>query len=132
MAPSQARSQIFVGRKELIEVVNGSITIGDRTVLAIPDPHIERWMMVDQRAFKEVFKRGCDALPRIKCKKNEYKELLLKQIRSADIEPIFGGMEYAEDIANSLDLHHCGDSEPSLGDFLKDLRGLLSKLRDDK
>ena len=35
-------------------------------VLAIPDPHIERWLLLDGAAFKTVFGRGCDA-PDQKC-----------------------------------------------------------------
>jgi hypothetical protein len=37
---------------------------------AIPDPHIERWMLVDPVAFKAVFGRGC-TLPTVKCAKDE-------------------------------------------------------------
>jgi hypothetical protein len=42
---------------------------------AIPDPHIERWMLVDPGAFQKVFGRGC-TLPATKCAKREYKRLL--------------------------------------------------------
>jgi hypothetical protein len=36
---------------------------------AIPDPHIERWMLVDEEAFRAVFQRGC-TLPALKCAKD--------------------------------------------------------------
>ena len=30
-------------------------------VLAAPDPHVERWLLLDGAAFREVFGPGCDA-----------------------------------------------------------------------
>ena len=30
-------------------------------ILAIPDPHIERWLLLDGTAFRDVVGRGCDA-----------------------------------------------------------------------
>ncbi len=88
---------------------------------AIPDPHIERWMLVDSQAFKTVFGTGC-TLPRIKCAKDEYKGLLRKAIRDAGIEPPLGGLEYAEDIVNQMDLVRVETEEPSLRLFLKELK----------
>lgn len=35
-------------------------------ILAIPDPHLERWLLLDGAAFKAVFGKGCDA-PDQKC-----------------------------------------------------------------
>jgi len=40
----------------------------DRIVHAIPDPHIERWFLLDGNAFKKVLGRGCQA-PDDKCEK---------------------------------------------------------------
>lgn len=37
---------------------------------AISDPHVERWMLCDAKAFKSVFGRGC-TLPANKCQKDE-------------------------------------------------------------
>jgi hypothetical protein len=62
---------------------------------AIPDPHIERWMLADPKAFQAVFGRGC-TLPALKCAKDEYKRLLRKEIRESGIEAPLGGEEYAE------------------------------------
>jgi hypothetical protein len=68
---------------------------------AIPDPHIERWMLVDTIAFQTVFGRGC-TLPALKCAKDEYKKLLRKEIRQSGIEARLGGEEYAEDIVMAM------------------------------
>jgi hypothetical protein len=89
---------------------------------AIPDPHIERWMLVDPRAFQTVFGRGC-TLPAIKCAKDEYKKLLRREIRESGIEAPLGGEEYAEDIVMAMNLGQVEGREPSLGLFLRILKG---------
>jgi hypothetical protein len=95
------------------------------TVFGIPDPHIERWMLVDSQAFKRVFGRGC-TLPAVKCAKDHYKKLLNKEIRNSDIEPALGGQEFAEDIVAEMDFQRAA-REPSLDRFLRDLRAVLQQ-----
>lgn len=97
---------------------------------AIPDPHIERWMLVDEAAFRKVFRRGC-TLPALKCAKDEYKQLLLKEIRQSDVEPILGGEEFTEDIVNAMNLGQAEVREASLGRFLKSLKALFNQWRDE-
>jgi len=87
------------------------------TVYAIPDPHVERWMLLDSSAFKEVFGAGCDA-PDQKCEKDRYKSLLGDAIRKAGIRPSLGGMEFATDIVKAMDLEDVGRRDPSFGRFL--------------
>ena len=53
---------------------------GCKVVYAIPDPHIERWLLLDSAAFKAVLGRGCDA-PKQKCERKRYKRLLLDAVR---------------------------------------------------
>jgi hypothetical protein len=88
---------------------------------AIPDPHIERWMLVDPLAFRTVFGRGC-TLPALKCAKDEYKKLLRREIRESGIEAPLGGEEFAEDIVREMNLSQAEVREPSLGLFLKGLK----------
>jgi hypothetical protein len=95
---------------------------------AIPDPHIERWMLADPRAFQAVFGRGC-TVPTVKCAKGEYKRLLREEIRQSGIEAPLGGEEYAEDIVGAMDLAQVETREPSLGLFLKSLRALFNRWR---
>lgn len=92
---------------------------------AIPEPHVERWMLADATAFKKVFDRGC-TLPAVKCKKDEYKKLLLDEIRASGVEPALGGQEYAKDIVDQMNLPQVENNEPSLGRFLKELKGLFN------
>ena len=72
-------------------------------VHAIPDPHIERWLLLDGAAFKAVFGRGCDA-PDRKCDRYRYKQRLVHAIFDAGITPNLGGMEFAEDIVQHMDI----------------------------
>jgi len=90
---------------------------------AIPDPHIERWMLVDSDAFRSVFGRGC-TLPAIKCAKNEYKTLLRQEISASGIEAPLGGQEYVDDVVSLMNLGQT--AEHSLGDFLAQLKALFN------
>lgn len=91
-------------------------------VCAIPEPHIERWMLADAHAFAEVFGRGCTT-PTVKCKKGEYKYLLADEIRKSGVEAPLGGREYAEAIVAAYNLVRVAQSEPSFGHLYNALRG---------
>jgi hypothetical protein len=117
-----ANCQGYNGRKSLMDGELTRYPQFQRLVsYAIPDPHIERWMLVDPRAFHAVFDRGC-TLPAVKCAKDEYKNLLRKEIRESGIEAPLGGEEYAEDIVKAMNLGQVEGNEPSLGLFLKSLK----------
>lgn len=89
-------------------------------VQAIPDPHIERWMLLDSAAFKQVFGKGCKP-PDQKCNRDRYKRLLIEAIQQADpsISPLIGGFEYAVDIVNAIDIGTVRDK--SLQHLIHDL-----------
>ena len=95
---------------------------------AIPDPHIERWMLVDPNAFQAVLGRGC-TLPAIKCAKHQYKQLLRSEIRASGIEAPLGGEEYAQDLVMAMNLNHAEVREPSFGLFLKGIRSRFNAWR---
>ena len=117
-----ANCQGYNGRKEVMDGVLAPFPQFQRLVsYAIPDPHIERWMLAEPEAFQTVFGRGC-TLPKLKCAKNEYKKLLRKEIRASGIEAPLGGVEFAEDIVMAMDLGHAELHEASLGRFLKSLK----------
>jgi hypothetical protein len=90
-------------------------------IYAIPDPHIERWLLLDSSAFKAALGEGCRKPPS-KCERDHYKILLLEAIRNAGRSPVIDGMEHAEDIVNNMDLGHLEREDKSLGKFLKDLQ----------
>ena len=93
-------------------------------VLAVPDPHVERWLLLDGAAFKAVFGQGCEA-PDRKCSRNRYKDLLIAAIRDAGRTTYLGGIEYAEDIVRHMDLDRAARSDPSLRSFVDNLRTTL-------
>ena len=93
-------------------------------IYAIPDPHLEHWLLSDSAAFKAVFKVGCQA-PDEKCERDRYKKLLREAILKAGINPPLGGIEYAEDLAKALDLHLKTDKSPRR--LLDDLRTLFNR-----
>ena len=90
-------------------------------VHAIPDPHIERWLLLDGAAFKAVFGRGCDA-PDQKCDRYRYKQRLVHAIFDAGITPNLGGMEFAEDIVQKMDIERAELADDSFGRFVGSLR----------
>ena len=104
--------------KEIREVTDATAA---RVICAVPDPHIERWLLVDSAAFKSVLGRGC-AAPDQKCEKARYKRLLIEAIRQAGIIPNLGGIEFAADIVAAMNLARASRLDPSLKPFLDELK----------
>ncbi|MXY93146.1 MAG: hypothetical protein F4047_14000 [Caldilineaceae bacterium SB0670_bin_27] len=90
-------------------------------LLAIPDPHVERWLLLDGAAFRAVFGRGCQA-PDRKCSRELYKRKLIEEIHAAGGTPILGGIEYAEDILCHMDIDRAARADDALQRFVSDLR----------
>lgn len=90
-------------------------------ILAIPDPHIERWLLLDGAAFREVLGRGCDA-PDQKCCRDLYKRRLIEAVYAAGITPSIGGIEYAEDIVRHMNIDRAMRADQSLRRFVIEIR----------
>ena len=90
-------------------------------ILALPDPHIERWLLLDGAAFKEVFGMGC-AAPDQKCDRGRYKERLIEAIYATGTIPRLGGIEYAEDIMQRINIDRAARMDPSFRHFVTVLR----------
>lgn len=116
------RSKEFSSKKSISQ-------LGDQVVYAVPDPHIERWMMVDSQAFKRVFGTGCRALPAVKCVKGEYKRILREEFRNADFVPALGGREYAAEIVDAIDLDRASREDSAFSDCVKSFRSLMNRLK---
>lgn len=99
-----------------------------RIVRAIPDPHIERWLLLDGAAFKRVFGRGCEA-PDSKCERRRYKRLLTEAIRAAGGDPRLGGMEFAEDVVRKIDLARAAQADRSFKRFVDALDAVFREWR---
>lgn len=107
-------------RLRQVTAVTGQI-IGLQTICAVPDPHIERWLLIDSSAFKAVFGKGCNA-PDQKCERARYKKMLIDAIRKTGISPSLGGIEFAGDIVREMNFDRATSVDPSLAKFIADLR----------
>ncbi len=92
-------------------------------VKAIPDPHIERWLLLDGAAFRAAVGKGCQA-PDLKCDRDRYKKHLIESVLAAGVTPLAGGIEYATDIIEQLDLKRAS-RDPSFRRFIESLRQAL-------
>ncbi len=93
-------------------------------VLAIPDPHVERWLLLDGAAFKATVGQGCDA-PDQKCDRGRYKQRLMDAVLDAGVTPILGGLEYAEDIVQRMNIYRAAQADKSFARFVDQLRTIF-------
>src|SRR5271157_2634089 len=116
-----ANCQGYTPRSREIEKALGRLSF--RVVLAVPDPHLERWLLLDAAAFKKVLGKGCEA-PDFKCDRHRYKKLLAEAVLQAGVTPLIGGLEHARDIVDSMELARAtrkGGDKP-MGRFLRELQ----------
>ena len=119
IAATDGNCKGFSERKHQIDEATKNFS--QQVVCAIPDPHIERWLLLDSAAFKKVLGKGCSA-PVQKCERDLYKRLLLEAVRQAGVKPLLGGIEYTEDLVGAMNLDKLERTEESLGKLLKELR----------
>lgn len=111
------RMREITGREELAPMIH-----------AIPDPHVERWLLLDGSAFKAVFGMGCDA-PDQKCDRRRYKQRLIEAIRDAGTIPRLGGIEYAEDIVQHININRAARLDRSFQRFVEAMRSKFQEWR---
>lgn len=89
----------------------------ERSVVACPDPHIERWYLADPDSFAQVV--GVQPkIGRKKCERDRYKAILSKAIVDAGHPPTLGGIEFAQELVGAMNLYRAGRAERSLKHFL--------------
>lgn len=115
--------------RELLASVRETNPLRDRLAFAVPDPHIERWYLLDQRAFRAGVGGDPPELPDYKCQKDYYKGLLTKALRDSGIPSLLGGAEFGEGIVHNMDFTLIAGRNAGFARFLDDLRGLLKRLR---
>jgi hypothetical protein len=121
---TDANCKGYTERKEEIDSILKEIK--NLSICAIPDPHIERWLLIDSAAFKAVFGRGCNA-PDQKCGRARYKQLLSSAIREAGISAPLGGVEFADDIVKEMDLRPSRGFDASLGKLIDALKAKFAE-----
>ncbi|MDM8524141.1 hypothetical protein QUF80_12295 [Desulfococcaceae bacterium HSG8] len=104
-------------KKEITE--NIEELFADRSVIACPDPHIERWYLADVKSFARVVGRQ-PGTSRRKCERDVYKSLLASTIAEAGHPPTLGGIEFAEELVNDMDFYRAGKAERSFQHFIND------------
>ncbi len=92
----------------------------DLVINMIPEPHIERWLLLDPAAFKTVFGKGCP-VPDQKCERGRYKGLLLNAIYEATMVPPLD-VECIEELVNAMDLQRMAQNDRSIQRFLNTLQ----------
>ena len=117
---------------QLEKYVKSNHPLKGSIVYAVPDPHIERWYLMDQRALKDGV--GLDRAPNMppnKCERAYYKQVLNQALKESDVSSLLGGAEYAERIVSSIvDIKSLYDQNAGFQVFVEDLRRMLrSKLQ---
>lgn len=107
------------------------VAFRERLVVACPDPHIERWYLADPDSFKSVVGHRPTAGKR-NCKRDHYKSMLAQAIWQAGHPTTLGGIEFARELVEAMDLYRAGKTDRSLKVFADDLRAGLRKIRAGK
>lgn len=125
---SDANCKGYTKRKEqlLRESQQGLYT---RVITAIPDPHVERWYLIDLSALSiSVDAPISISLPSHKCAKGYYKNILKLAFRESGVIPVLGGSEYGKEIAAHMDLYQSSKSDHGLRDFIEEFNIWLTTL----
>lgn len=99
----------------------------DRTVIACPDPHVERWYLADPESFTQVV-GAAPKMGKKKCERGLYKRILSRAVASAGHAPTLGGIEFARDLVEAMDLYSAGKVEKSLKHLIDDLSVRLKSI----
>ena len=111
--------------REINQVLSG---FADFAISAIPDPHIERWLLLDSEAFKNVFGSGC-LTPDRKCERDRYKRLLMNAIYEVGANPTLVGTQHVADLVNAMNFQRMARRSDSLGRLFKALQQQFEKWR---
>lgn len=111
-------------RKEIEAQIDSALK--DRTIIACPDPHIERWYLADPESFARVVGVR-PTVGRKKCERDRYKAILSRAIVEAGHPPTLGGIEFAREIVESMDAYRGGKTERTLRDFMQDARNAIRR-----
>ena len=105
-------------KREIDQAISMDFT--DLVICAIPEPHIERWLLLDSEAFKTVLGKGCPT-PDQKCERDRYKRLLIEAVRAAGLVPISGGIEHTEELVNAMNLSRIAQIDRAMDRLLSAL-----------
>ena len=116
-------------RKKRAEIQNATRPrFLDRLVAGCPNPHVERWFLADPDSFHKVVGYR-PVLGREKCEREHYKRLLADAIRKGSQPATLGGIEFAAELLEAMNLYRAGRSDSSLRAFIGDLRSRFREIR---
>lgn len=119
--------------RQLEECMKEDHPLKRKVVYAVPDPHIERWYIMDQRAFKNGV--GVDRAPNMppyKCGKDYYKNLLRQALAESDVTSYLGGSEYGESIVDNMaSLDSLFGQDVGFQELVENLRGFFRHVKDN-
>jgi hypothetical protein len=113
----------FARAKKAI-VAATQVLFSDRLVVACPDPHVERWYLADPESFKDVVGLR-PSIAKKKCARDYYKDTLAKVVQKAGHPATLGGIEFAHELVEHMNLYRAGRNERSLKAFVDDFRCML-------
>ena len=103
------------------EISQVTSDLGDLIITMIPEPHIERWLLLDSEAFKTVFGKGCP-VPDQKCERDRYKNMLLNAIYQATMTPPIDSIERVAELVYAMNFQRMERSDRSVRRFLTALQ----------
>ena len=116
-------------RKKRAEIQNATRPrFLDRLVAGCPNPHVERWFLADPDSFHKVVGYR-PVVGREKCEREHYKRLLSDAIRKGNQPATLGGIEFAAELVEAMNLYRAGRSDSSLRAFVSDLRSRFREIR---
>jgi len=86
-------------------------------IIACPYPHIEKWYLLDLECFNRIV-GVTPIVPKEKCEKDFYKNVLKKAIRDGGYPYGVNPEDFAEDIAQAMDLYNAGKKDNSFKLFI--------------
>jgi hypothetical protein len=129
---ADANCQGFSTKRDLVEKATSRSRYEHKFIAAIPDPHVERWYMLDIQALSQAAGVTISTvLPPYKCEKNYYKTLLRKAFIGTEIIPPLGGVEYGPLIAKTMDLYSASKKDHGLADFVEKTRAWLKQSKSE-
>lgn len=100
-----------------------------KVITAVPDPHVERWFLLDGAALRTAAGLGQQPqLPPYKCDRGFYKNLLRSAFQQSQTFPLLGGIEFGPEVAQNMNLYAAGKNDHGFKDFIDETRAWLKTL----
>ncbi len=122
----------FQEARDEVEVAIDPAVFPHRAI-ACPNPHVELWYLADAQAFKQVV--GVAPPPVTsecgggKQTRRELKQTLQKCIRKAGRPVLFGGVQFARELAAQINIYRVGRVDRGFHHFVTDARASIRQLK---